>query len=217
MFGELDGTVVVEVQAGYRPIGFGPLRFFFDGNGAEVFVKFNHAETFGVFDLISKHGCAVRLRCRLFQCLRKRLTVKNIVAQNQANIVVADKFFADDKCLCQAVRTGLHGITDGNAEIAAVAKQAFERGVVFRRGNHQNIADSRQHQNRQGVINHRFVVHGQELFGYAARDGVEARAAAACQYDAFHLCFLPLRWVFRRHCVGMPSENYFPVPKRSKR
>jgi NDP-sugar pyrophosphorylase family protein len=48
----------------------------------------------------------------------------------QANIVVADKFFADDKCLCQAVRTGLHGIADGNTEIAAVAEQAFERGVL---------------------------------------------------------------------------------------
>ena len=186
MFGELDDALVVEVQAGYRPIGFGLLRFLFDRQGVEIFVKFDYAETFGVFDLITEYGCAVGLGGGLFQCLRKRLAVENIVAQNQANIVVADKFFADDKCLCQAVRTGLHGIADGNAEIAAVAEQAFERGVVFRRGNDQNIADSCQHQYGQGIVNHGLVVHGQQLFGYPARDGVEASAAAAGKDNAFH-------------------------------
>ena len=39
---------------------------------------------------------------------------------------------------------------------------------------------------RQGVVNHGFVVHGQKLLGHAARDGVEACAAAAGKDDAFH-------------------------------
>ncbi|CWQ25392.1 Uncharacterised protein [Neisseria meningitidis] len=71
LFGELDDALVVEVQAGYRPIGFGLLRFLFDRQGVEVFVKFNHAETLGVFDLIAEYGCAVGLGGGLFQCLRK--------------------------------------------------------------------------------------------------------------------------------------------------
>ena len=72
----------------------------------------------------------------LFQGLGERLAVENIVAQNQTDVVVADKFFADDECLCQAVRAGLLGIADGDAEIAAVTQQSSERrdcrsGVVM--------------------------------------------------------------------------------------
>jgi hypothetical protein len=38
----------------------------------------------------------------------------------------------------------------------------------------------------QPIVNHGLVVHGQQLFGYAARDGVEASAAAAGKDNAFH-------------------------------
>ena len=47
---------------------------------------------------------------------------------------------------------GLHGITDGNAEIAAVAEQAFDEALPSG-GNDQNIADSCQHQYGQGIVN----------------------------------------------------------------
>ena len=48
----------------------------------------------------------------------------------------------------------------------------------------QNIPDSRQHQGAEGVINHWFVVDGQELFAHCLGDGMEARAAATGQDDS---------------------------------
>ena len=125
-------------------------------------------------------------RSDLLQGLGERLTIENIVAQDQADVVVADKFFADDECLRQAVGAGLLGIADGDAEIAAVTEQSSERGIVFGSGDDQDFAYSCQHQYGQGIVNHGFVVHGQKLFGHAARDGVEACAAAAGKDDAFH-------------------------------
>ena len=69
--------------------------------------------------MVAEHGGAVFFGGSLFQGLGKRLTIENIVAQNQADVVVADKLFADDECLRQAVGAGLFGVADGDAEIAA--------------------------------------------------------------------------------------------------
>ena len=43
-----------------------------------------------------------------------------------------------------------------------------------------------EHEHGQGVVHHGFVVHGQQLLGNAARDGVETGAGAAGKDDAFH-------------------------------
>lgn len=156
-------------------------------------------------------------RSGLFQGLGKRLAVENIVAQDQADVVVADKFFADDECLRQAVGTGLFGIADGDAEIAAITEQASERWVVFRGGNNQDFAYSCQHQYGQGIVNHGFVVHGQELLGHAARDGIEACAAAAGKNDAFHVLFsfllevneISITSLYCAMCFRIPCNLYF--------
>ena len=140
--------------------------------------------------MVAEHGGAVFFGGSLFQGLGKRLAVENIVAQDQADVVVADELFADDECLRQAVGAGLFGVADGDAEIAAVAEQSSERGIVFGGGDDQDFAYSGQHQYGQGIVDHGFVVHGQELFGYTACDGVEACAAAAGKDDAFHVFLL---------------------------
>ena len=59
LFGKFDDAAVVEIKAGNRPVGFRLLRFFFKRQRLKVFIEFDHAEAFGVFDLIGEHGCAV--------------------------------------------------------------------------------------------------------------------------------------------------------------
>ena len=119
--------------------------------------------------------------------------------------------------MCQAVGAGLLGVADGDAEITAVAEQSSEGGIVFGGGNDQDFAYSRQHQYGQGIVNHGFVVHGQELLGHAARDGIEACAAAAGKNDAFHVLFsfllevneISITSLYCAMCFRIPCNLYF--------
>ena len=186
MFGKFGGAVVVEIKAGYCPVGFWLERFFFDGEGFEVLVEFDDAEAFGVAHLVGENGGAVFSGGGLAQGLGEGLAVEDVVAQYQTYVVAADKFFADDQGLGETVGAGLDGVADAHAEAAAVAEQADEGGVVFGGGNDEDVADAGEHQHGQGVVDHGFVVHGQQLLGNAACDGVETGAGAAGKDDAFH-------------------------------
>ena len=197
LFGEVDHAVVVEIKAGYRPVGFGFARFFFDGAGFEVLVEFDDAEAFGIAHLVGEDGGAVAFGGGLAQGLGEGLAVEDVVAEHQADAVAADKFFADDKGLGKAVGAGLLGVCDMDAEAATVAEQAAEGGVVFGGGDDEDVADAGEHEHRQGVVDHGFVVHGQQLFGNAAGDGVKTGAGAAGKDDAFH-GISPVGWVFRQ-------------------
>jgi hypothetical protein len=60
------------------------------------------------------------------QIVRKVLTVKDVVAQDQAARVFADELFANDESLRQTVRTRLLGIGQLDAVQAAVTQQLAE-------------------------------------------------------------------------------------------
>ena len=186
-FGPFHGAPVIKIQPRHRPFGFRLHGLFFNGDGAKIAVQLHHAEAFGILHGIGEHGCAVRLRRCLLQHLCKRLSVKDIVAQHQANRVAVNKRFGNQQRLRQSFGLRLHGILQADAEIAAVAQQTAKGGLVFGRGNDQDVADVRQHQHGQRIINHGLVVHGQELLGNAARAGIQARAQTAGKEDAFHI------------------------------
>ena len=58
-------------------------------------------------------------------------------------------------------------VAEAHARAAAVAEQLLEARQVARRGDDQDLADARQHQRRQRVIDRRLVVDGQELLADA--------------------------------------------------
>ena len=89
--------------------------------------------------------------------------------------------------MCQSVGRGLFGVFKANAPIRSVAQETAEGGQVLGGGDDEHLADTGQHEHRDGVINHGFVVDGDHLFGDALGDGVEACAGASGQYDSFHL------------------------------
>ena len=89
---------------------------------------------------------------------------------------VADVVRADDERLRQAVGLVLDRVADVDAEHGAVAQQSVKcRGVVWG-GDQQNVPDARHHERRQRVVDHRFVVDGQQLLADAHGDGVHPRA-----------------------------------------
>ena len=114
------------------------------------------------------------------------MTVKNIVPQHQRAGFLPYEVLSDEKGLRNAVRVRLHGVLEIQSPARAVAEQLFEARRILRCGDHEDIADAREHQRAQGVVDHRLVVDRQELFGYDLRHRVEARAAAPGEDDAFH-------------------------------
>ena len=70
------------------------------------------------------------------------------------------------------VRVRLHRVGQADAELAPVAEQALETRRVLRRGDDENIAYSGQHQDGDGVVNHRLVVDRQQLFADSFGDRV---------------------------------------------
>ena len=48
--------------------------------------------------------------------------------------------------------------------------------------NDQHFADPRQHQYRQGVVDHRLVIKGEYLLGDRAGNGIESGAGASGEY-----------------------------------
>ena len=71
--------------------------------------------------------------------------------------------------------------------MAAIAEESAELRQIVRSGDDQYLANARQHKHGEGVIDHRLVVHGQQLLADAARDGVKPRSGAAGEDDALAL------------------------------
>ena len=56
----------------------------------------------------------------------------------------------------------------------------------MRRGYDQDILEPGQHEHRQGVVDHGFVIDGEELLTHYPGDRMEARARSAGEDDSFH-------------------------------
>ena len=101
--------------------------------------------------------CVARL-----QDLLESVAVEDVVPQDQANLVGPDELPPEEKGLRQSLRTRLHDIRDPQAPLAPVLQQRLEPRTFLRRRDDEDVPDSRQHQHRQGVVDHRLVVDGKE-------------------------------------------------------
>ena len=111
---------------------------------------------------------------------------KQVVAEDERDRLAADEIAAEEKRLGQAVRFGLHGVLERQAQGRAVAQQGPEARGVRRRGDHQDPPDAGEHQDRQRVIDHRFVINRKELLAEGQGQRVEPGARAAGEDYAFH-------------------------------
>ncbi|MNP19804.1 hypothetical protein D3C76_1123500 [compost metagenome] len=148
--------------------------FFFDRKCAALLVEIDHAKALRVLDPVAKHGCALRLSDGTDELVAEALAVEDVVSQNQADRVIANELLANKEGLGQPVGRGLLCKGDLQAKLAAVSQQLTILWQVLGRRDHQDFADTGQHQYRNRVIDHRFVVYGQQLLGDAQGDWVQA-------------------------------------------
>ena len=198
--GDVHHLLVVEIQAGDRVVRLRLQWLLFQADGLAALVELDHAVALRVQHVVGEDaGAGLALRSAAEQ-LVEVVAVIEVVAQDQRAEVVADERLADQEGLGQAVRRRLHGILQVQAPVRTVAQQLLEAwGVLWGRDD-QYLADARQHQGTERVVDHRLVVHRQQLLGDGQRCRVQAGARASGEDDAlaFHSgpCSLS-SWIMR--------------------
>ena len=105
--------------------------------------------------------------------------MEDVVTQNQARRPAVDKVAADQKSLGQPAGMRLHGIFKAQAPLTAIAQQLVKQVLLMRGGDEQDFIDSRHHQGGQRVVDHRLVVHRQQLLADHLGQQVEPGAGTA--------------------------------------
>lgn len=185
----LGGDVArVEVQAGDGVGALGAFGLLLDGDGPPPRVELHDAEALGVVHVVAEDRGAARLGVLdgARQVARKAVAGEDVVAQHQGARLAGDELLADGEGLREAVRARLLGVGQVHAVARAVPEQALEVGQVGRRGDDQDVADARQHEGAERVVDHGLVVDRQQLLGGHERERVQARAGSAGEDDAFH-------------------------------
>ena len=182
-------AMIVKIQARDAVVRARVRRLFLDGEHALIPVKLHDAEALRVLDVVAEDGGIARLGgCdRLAQIAAEAVAVENIVAEDHGAGVAADEVRPDQKRLREPVRVRLHRVGQADAELAPVAEQALEARRIVRRGDDEDVADAREHERRERVVDHGLVVDRQQLLGGHERERVQARAGPAGEDDAFHV------------------------------
>ena len=172
---------------------FRVLRLFLDGKRAAVFVHLHHAERARVIDIIAEHRRAAAVFRRLRQIFAQVVAVENIVAQNEADLIVSDEALANEKCVGNAPLHLLNAVGDVQAKLRAVSKE-LDKGIHFiRRHDDEDVADARLHQNGHRIVDQRLIIHGNERLADRERHRIHPRSLACGENDTFHMGLLLLK------------------------
>src|SRR5271165_3119435 len=161
-------------------------RLFLDRHRLAARIELDHAIGFGVAHLISENSRSRPQHRRPLKGRRQTAPVEDIVPEHQRDMVVADEVPADQKGLREPLGARLLGITERYAPLTAILEQPLEAAAIHRRGYDEDVADARQQQCRQRVIDHRLVVDRQQLLADRQGDRVQPGAGTAGEDDPLH-------------------------------
>src|SRR5581483_9461791 len=109
------------------------------------------------------------------------MPVENVIAQHQRTGITCYEAFPYMKCLRHASRVRLHSIREIDSPLCAAAQDLLEAWRVLRSGNHEDLPNTSKHERGKRVINQRFVIYRQKLFGNYMRYGIKTGARPAGQ------------------------------------
>ena len=79
-------------------------------------VEFDDAETLRIADIVAEDGGTGGLGGGALDKIAQIGTVEDVVAENEADIVLSDEFFTDDEGLGKTVRAWLDGVSEVDAK-----------------------------------------------------------------------------------------------------
>ena len=181
---DFDDISVVEIDAGDGVVGFRLRGFFLKGEDATIGSELDDAVAGGVGDVVAKNGGSGGAGPGGFERAREIMAVEKVVAEDEGRGFGAGEeagVAGDVEGLGEAVGAGLLGVGELEAEVGAVAEQFFKEREIGGGGDDEDLANAGEHQDRQRVIDHRFIVNRHELLGDGDGEGPEARAGASCK------------------------------------
>ena len=113
---DFNDLVVVKVEARHRIARFGNFRLLFQTQSRAGGIEFNHSVALRIVNRVSKDpGSGLRL-AGLQQSLRKIVSIKNVVTQDQRATGRTDEVAADQKRLGNSLRPRLNRILKTDTE-----------------------------------------------------------------------------------------------------
>src|SRR5271169_5290030 len=134
------------------------LGLLLDAESPSRTIELHNSVTFWVVHRISKHARSTRFTRSLSQVLAQIVPIENVVAQYQRASAGAKKFLSHQKSLRNSLRLGLHFVLQPDSKLASIPQQCLKLEQILRSSNKKDLANPRQHQRAQRVINHGFVV-----------------------------------------------------------
>src|SRR5207244_6142489 len=124
------------------------LRFFFDGNGLSVRIKFHHAVPLRILHWIAENHRTLGQARRGPQLIDQSGSIENVVAENKTHRLSVDELAANQKRLGQATRFRLFRITQAEPPLAAVSQQVAKCGQIGGRTVYKKISPTRKQECR---------------------------------------------------------------------
>ena len=177
---------VIKVEPGHGVARLGFSRLLLDADHPVVPVELDHAVALRVLDQVAEDDAAFLQLGAAPDDGGEIVAEEDVVAKHQADRLAGEEVPADEEGLGQPLGFGLLGVLQVQAEMRPVTEQFGEPGQVLGRGDDQDVADTRQHEHGQRVVDHRFVVHRDQLLADHPGERVEAGAGSARENDAFH-------------------------------
>ena len=184
---DIDDVLIVEIEARHGEVRLWLGWLLLEAHGLTLLIELDDAVALGVADVVGKDRRAIRLRGRALHHDSEVGAVEDVIPQDERAALAREELLTDQKCLRESLRLRLHGVRDGDAPLRAIAEQTLEVRIVRRRRDHEDVPDTREHQRRQRIIDHRLVIDRHELLRHRNRQWVEPRARAASQYNS--LCY----------------------------
>ena len=148
-FGHVHHLVGVEIKPDHRIIALGGFGFLLNADTVALFVELGHTVTFRIADPVAENGRFLILlgifHC-FFQQRGKAAAIKDVVAQHEAHVILADELPPQHKCLRESIGHLLNLVREFHAERGAIPQEAFEVRQILWRGDDQHFSDASQHQ-----------------------------------------------------------------------
>ncbi|MNI20554.1 hypothetical protein D3C73_740400 [compost metagenome] len=185
--GYLARVSVIKIDACHRILARRGGGLLDDRLHLPLFIELQDAVSLGILHMIGKQSSAFRPGAGLLKLTRQLGAIEDVVAQNKAAGTPGQKRLCNQQGLCQSIGLILHRVAKTHPPLAAIPQQQFETGQIQWRADDQDVTDTRLHQGRQGVIDHGFIVDGQQLLADGQSRRIEPGGRTTGQYDAFTL------------------------------
>lgn len=176
--------MVVEVDSGDGEVGAWGCWFFFEANDGALAVEFDDTVGAGIADFVGKEDSAIGIVAASEEAAEPS-AVEDVIAEDESGRIALEEVLGEEEGVGDTEGFGLWKVFEMAAEGFAVAEELLEAGEIFRVGDDEDVADIGEHEDREGIVDHRFVVDGQKLFAHHAGEWIESRSCATRQEDPF--------------------------------